>query len=79
MKGSIIKRLEALEGYLRKDPLIVLARTDSGEEVKLPLRDYLGRHYLDFIKVLAGSDLEDVRLLLNDIAPFSVIQRGKAW
>ena len=65
MKGSILKRLEDLEARYKQDPLIVLASTDSGEEVKITMRECLEREDTHFIKVIAGANLEDLDLFLK--------------
>ena len=65
MKAGIIKRLEEVEAKYKQDPLIVLARLDSGEEVKMPMRELLEREDAQFIKVIAGSSLEDLDLFLK--------------
>ena len=65
MKASIIKRLEDLEAQYKQDPLIVLASTDSGEEVKITMRECLEREDTHFIKVIAGANLEDLDLFLK--------------
>ena len=65
MKGSILKRLEDLEARYKQDPLIVLASTDSGEEVKITMRECLERKDTHFIKVIAGANLEDLDLFLK--------------
>lgn len=67
MKAGIIKRLEEVEAKYKQDPLIVLARLDSGEEVKMPMRELLEREDAQFIKVIAGSSLEDLELFLKAI------------
>ena len=38
MKESIVKRLEKIEELYRDDPLIVIAITDSGEEINRSAR-----------------------------------------
>lgn len=65
MKGSILKRLEDLEARYKQDPLIVLASTDSGEEVKITMRECLEREDTHFIKVISGANLEDLDLFLK--------------
>lgn len=65
MKGSILKRLEDLEARYKQDPLIVLASTDSGEEIKITMRECLEREDTHFIKVIAGANLEDLDLFLK--------------
>ena len=67
MKASLLKRLEDLEARYKQNPLMVLASTDSGEEVKMPMRELLGREDAQFIKVIAGSSLEDLDLFLKAI------------
>lgn len=65
MKASLLKRLEDLEAQYKQDPLIVLARTDHGEEVKITMRECLEREDTHFIKVIAGANLEDLDLFLK--------------
>ncbi len=67
MKASLLKRLEGLEARYKQDPLIVLASMDSGEEVKITMRECLEREDAHFIKVIAGSSLEDLDLLSKAI------------
>ena len=64
-KGTILKRLERIEEKYKEDPLIVLARMDSGEEVNMPMRELLEREDAQFIKVIGGSSLKDLELLLK--------------
>ena len=65
MKESIVKRLEKIEELYRDDPLIVIAITDSGEEIKMPMRECLEREDTHFIKVISGANLEDLDLFLK--------------
>lgn len=65
MKESIVKRLEKIEELYRDDPLIVLAITDSGEEIKIPMRECLERDDVEFKKVIGGSSLKDLDALLQ--------------
>lgn len=65
MKANLLKRLEDLEARYKQDPLIVLASTDSGEEVKITMRECLEREDTHFIKVIAGSSLQDLDLFLK--------------
>ena len=65
MKASLLKRLEDLEAQYKQDPLIVLARTDHGEEVKITMRECLEREDMHFIKVISGASLEDLDLFLK--------------
>ena len=65
MKASLLKRLEDLEAQYKQDPLIVLASTDSGEEIKITMRECLEREDTHFIKVIGGSSLEDLDLFLK--------------
>lgn len=67
MNDNINNRVKALESLYIRYPLIVKARTDSGEEVVLKMRDFLERKNLRFEKILGGSDLEDLDLFLNRI------------
>lgn len=65
MKASLLKRLEEIERQYKQDPLIVLASTDSGEEIKITMRECLEREDTHFIKVIGGSSLEDLDLFLK--------------
>ena len=65
MKASLLKRLEDMEARYKQDPLIVLASTDSGEEVKITMRECLEREDTHFIKVIAGAGLEDLDLFIR--------------
>lgn len=67
MKADILKRLEDLERQYKQDPLIVLASTDSGEEVKITMRECLERTDTHFIKVIGGGSLEDLDLFLKEM------------
>lgn len=65
MKASLLKRLEDLEAQYKQDPLIVLASTDHGEEIKITMRECLEREDTHFIKVIGGASLEDLDLFLK--------------
>ena len=65
MKASLLKRLEDLEAQYKQDPLIVLASTDSGEEIKITMRECLEREDTHFIKVIGGANLQDLDLFLK--------------
>lgn len=65
MKESIVKRLEKIEELYRDDPLIVIAITDNGEEIKMPMRECLERDDVEFKKVIGGSSLKDLDALLQ--------------
>ena len=65
MKASLLKRLEEIERQYKQDPLIVLASTDSGEEIKITMRECLEREDTHFIKVIGGASLEDLDLFLK--------------
>ena len=67
MKAGLLKRLEDIERRYKQDPLIVLARTASGEEIKITMRECLERKDTSFIRVIAGSSLEDLDLFLKAI------------
>lgn len=67
MKASLLRRLEEMEVCYKQDALIVLASTDSGGKVKMKMRECLGREDAHFLKVIAGSNLEDLDLLLKAI------------
>ena len=64
-KGNILQRLEDLEARYKQKPLIVLASTDSGEEIRITMRECLEREDTHFIKVIAGANLEDLDLFLK--------------
>jgi hypothetical protein len=66
MNSDIIKRLEQIERIYKDDPLIVLARLDSGEEVELTMREMLEKNG-QFIRVISGSSTEDLKLFLNAV------------
>jgi len=61
--NSIVSRLKALELQYKTDPLIVLAHLDSGENVVVSMQECIERN-LSFAKVLKGSSLNDLDLLL---------------
>ena len=67
MKANLLKRLEDLEAQYKQNPLIVLASTDSGEEIKITMRECLEREDTHFIKVIGGASLEDLDLFLKAI------------
>lgn len=67
MKGNVLKRLGDIERRYKQNPLIVLASTDSGEEVKITMRECLERTDTHFIKVIAGSSLQDLDAYLKHI------------
>lgn len=63
MKG-ILKRLEELEAHYRQEPLLVVARTATGDTLTVTARECLERE-LEFIRVAAGSSLKDLDNLLQ--------------
>ena len=65
MKESIVKRLEKIEELYRDDPLIVIAITDNGEEIKMSMRECLERDDVEFKRVIGGSSLKDLDALLQ--------------
>lgn len=70
MNGNrdITKRLEALESVHKIEPLIVLARYADGQEIRLPMKDFLqSKDNLEFIKIVDGTDLGDLDLFLKAI------------
>lgn len=70
MNGNrdITKRLEALESIHKQEPLIVLALLDNGQEIRLPMKDFLqSKDNLEFIKIVDGTDLGDLDLFLKAI------------
>lgn len=69
MNGNrdITKRLEALESKHKQEPLIVLALLDNGQEIRLPMKDFLKRNDASFIRIVDGTDLGDLDLFLKAI------------
>lgn len=69
MNGNrdITKRLEALESMHKQEPLIVLALLDNGQEIRLPMKDFLKRDDASFIRIVDGNDLEDLDLFFKAI------------
>ena len=65
MKPGIVKRLEDLEAQYKEDPLIVLARLDTGEEVKMPMRELVTRSDADFVRVVSGGSIKDADMYLS--------------
>lgn len=65
MIASLNKRLEEIEKANIKKPLIVLACTDSGEEIEIPMRECLDREDTHFIRVISGNSLEDLYAFLK--------------
>ena len=65
MKQNIVKRLEDLEAQYKEDPLIVLARLDTGEEVKMPMRELVTRSDADFVRVVSGGSIKDADMYLS--------------
>ncbi len=65
MKTSILNRLKVLEEQYKDDPLIVLAITETGEEVKMTMRECLENKNVSFKKVISGKSLKDIELLLK--------------
>lgn len=63
---SILFRIETLELKQRKNPLIVLACTSSGEMVRVTMQECLQRA-LSFQRVIDGDSLTDLDLLLKSI------------
>lgn len=63
MKG-VLKRLEELETYYRREPMLVVARTDAGDTLTVTARECLERG-LEFIRVAAGNSLKDLDSLLQ--------------
>lgn len=65
MNANLLKRLETIEAQYKQNPLIVLASTDSGEVIKISMRECLERENTHFIKVINGSSLKDLDLFLK--------------
>jgi hypothetical protein len=77
MKGQLLKRLEALETQYKEEPLIVLARTDSGKEIEITMRECLEREDTEFLRVIGGNDLKDLDLFLKAMREDAEHQEGK--
>lgn len=68
MKAGLLKRLEDIERQYKLDPLIVLAEVGNKEDtVKMTMRECLKKENTRFIRVIAGSSLEDLDLFLKAI------------
>lgn len=68
MIQGLVKRLEALEAVYKYEPLIVLAETESGEEVTLPMLEFLADYgSLRFVRVLSGKNMKELDLFLQAI------------
>ena len=67
MRGTILSRLAVLEARYNLDPLIVLASTDSGEEIKITMRECIEREDTHFLRVVSGSCLEDLDAFLRTL------------
>lgn len=63
MKG-ILKRLEELEAYYKREPLLVVARTATGDTLTVTARECLERG-LEFVRIAAGNSLKDLDSLLQ--------------
>lgn len=64
---SILQRLTEIEVKYRRDPLVVLAELDSGEQVHMSMRECLDRADAHFLRVAGGSDLSDLDAFLRSI------------
>lgn len=64
---SILQRLTEIEAKYRRDPLVVLAELDSGEQIRMSMRECLDRADAHFVKVVGGSELKDLDELLRRI------------
>ncbi len=65
MDKGIYKRLADLEKRYAKNPLIVLCRTETGEET-MTVSECI-RRGADFVRVVGGADLADLDLLLSNM------------
>ena len=66
-KAGFLKRIEELEKRYKRDPLVVIAKTDAGGEERVLLRDLAARgETWRFIRVVGGSDLADMDLLFQE-------------
>jgi hypothetical protein len=61
---TLLRRLEEIETRLKPDPLVVVARLDSGEVTKMTMKECLSRQDASFIRVCGGHDLRDLDALL---------------
>ena len=76
-KACLIQRLERLERRNLPTPLIVQAKNQCGEEVRLPMLELLERPDLQFVKVISGCRLTDLDALLESIEAYA-LEEGKA-
>ena len=66
MIASQLKRIETLEKLCTQEPLIVLACTDTGDNVKVSMKECIKQKYT-FLKVVSGSSLDDLDLLFKKV------------
>lgn len=64
---SILQRLMQIEAKYRRDPLVVLAELDSGEQIRMSMRECLDRADAHFVKITKGSDLSDLDAFLRSL------------
>ena len=65
MREAIIKRLEAIEGRNRHDPMIVLAKdVSTGELAEMPVSECVKRG-AEFVKVIRAGSLEELDMILD--------------
>ncbi len=67
MEKNILNRLSTIESRLVKEPLIVLAKTDRGDLIEIPMRECIERKDTHFCKVVRGSNLQDLDLWLEEL------------
>ena len=66
MKLNQMKRIEELEKICLEEPLIVLARTETGEEIETSMRDCIARD-LAFVRIISGNSMADVDAYLDSL------------
>lgn len=66
-KAGFLKRIEELEKRYKRDPLVVMAKTDDGGEERVLLRDLAARgEAWRFIRVVGGSDIDELNILFRE-------------
>lgn len=80
MKERIKKRIEEIEKKYTDNPLIVIARTESGKEVKMTMRELLKRDDMSLKKVIGGTCIKDLELYLAQVKEkvFEELEEGSA-
>ncbi|SFB86788.1 hypothetical protein [Butyrivibrio sp. YAB3001] len=67
MNQSIIKRIELLETKLCKEPMIIIAADEKGEEIKTNARELKKHEKWSFCKIVRGNDLRGLDSILENL------------